>query len=117
MFKIVVVFRPLWMMESFNEDTQQIDDQFLIGDEVLVAPVLKFGQRTRDVYFPKFDNYDFEVFWRRGSDGKRFKGGEWARDMKVKMQNFRKFFKLICNRLYFQVDLHDILYFIREKDY
>jgi alpha-glucosidase len=28
------------------------DDQFLIGNELLVAPVVQKGQRARDIYLP-----------------------------------------------------------------
>ena len=30
----------------------RIEDQVLIGEELLVAPVLRKGQRKRDVYLP-----------------------------------------------------------------
>ena len=31
---------------------EQIKDQFLLGDSILVAPVLEKGKRTRSVVFP-----------------------------------------------------------------
>ena len=32
--------------------SQRISDQFLLGSSLLVAPVLREGQRARDVYLP-----------------------------------------------------------------
>ena len=38
--------------------TWAVDDQYLMGDSVLVAPVVA-GQRSRNVYLPAGDWYDF----------------------------------------------------------
>ena len=65
--------------------------------------MLKAGQRTRNVYLPrgealKTSDSMFEeentVVWRRGTDGTYFKGGRWLNDT--------------------QVDLDEVLYFIRQ---
>lgn len=44
--------RPLFV--DFPEDpaTWQVEDEFLLGPDVLVAPVLEHGARRRDVYLP-----------------------------------------------------------------
>jgi alpha-glucosidase len=46
------VMRPLWY--EFPEDklTYLNSDEFMLGDDVLVAPVVKEGMRNRDVYLP-----------------------------------------------------------------
>lgn len=36
-----------------DESALGIFDQFLLGDDVLVAPVMKPGARSRDVYLPR----------------------------------------------------------------
>src|SRR5690625_5806797 len=45
--------RPLFY--DFPEDKQawEIDDQYLFGPEILVAPVLNAGDRSRTVYLPE----------------------------------------------------------------
>lgn len=43
-----------------DEETNTLDEQFFIGDAILVAPVLSKGDTTVDVYFPNSDVfYDF----------------------------------------------------------
>jgi alpha-glucosidase len=48
------------MMLAFPEDreTWNISDQFMIGDSLLVAPVLQQGAASRSVYFPPGTWYD-----------------------------------------------------------
>jgi alpha-glucosidase (family GH31 glycosyl hydrolase) len=44
--------RPVWWLAPDDERAQTCDDEFLLGDNVLVAPVIQPGQRARDVYLP-----------------------------------------------------------------
>jgi len=46
------IVRPLWWLAPTDEVALTIDDEFLLGDEVLVAPVLVRGATYRPVYFP-----------------------------------------------------------------
>ncbi|XP_032894323.1 SITS-binding protein-like isoform X1 [Amblyraja radiata] len=46
------VFRPLWWISPSDPSTFIINDEFLIGDEVLVAPVTEPGKVHRDIYLP-----------------------------------------------------------------
>ncbi|XP_048463187.1 SITS-binding protein [Rhincodon typus] len=46
------VFRPLWWVSPDDPKTLTVDDEFLIGDEVLVAPVTAPGRVHRDIYLP-----------------------------------------------------------------
>ncbi|WP_116245732.1 TIM-barrel domain-containing protein [Nocardiopsis sp. FIRDI 009] len=45
--------RPLFV--DFPDDTRawEVDDQFLFGPDVLVAPVAEYGARSREVYLPE----------------------------------------------------------------
>jgi alpha-glucosidase (family GH31 glycosyl hydrolase) len=36
-----------------DRETWDISDQFMIGDSLLVAPVIEEGARSRSVYFPR----------------------------------------------------------------
>ena len=52
--------------------------------QILVAPVLEFGGRERNVYLPKLeDDVDDTVMWKRGTDGTFYKGGKWLNGTKV----------------------------------
>jgi alpha-glucosidase len=64
--------RPLWFMYPGDARAALVDDQFLLGGDLLVAPVLREGQRSREVYFPKGDAW---VDW---WDGRRHEGGTSA---------------------------------------
>ena len=44
----------MWWLDPQDAAALAIDDQFLLGDEVLVAPVLEEGAVTRHVY-PELD--------------------------------------------------------------
>lgn len=53
------VMRPLLFEFPDDEETYAIDDEFMLGPFLLVAPVLKEGAHTREVYLPKGKWYDF----------------------------------------------------------
>jgi len=62
------------------------DDEFLVGDELLVAPVLEPHARTRSVWLPA------GVSWYALSDGTRFDGGQ-AIDVPVTLNSIPVFVK------------------------
>jgi alpha-glucosidase len=64
--------RPLWFAYPGDARASLVDDQFLAGGDLLVAPVLHEGQTTRDVYFPQGDAW---IDW---WDGTRHAGGTSA---------------------------------------
>ncbi|NXL94257.1 SP15 protein, partial [Alectura lathami] len=46
------IFRPAWWLSPMDPTAFTIEDEFLIGDEVLVAPITEKGQTWRDIYLP-----------------------------------------------------------------
>ncbi|NXW79212.1 SP15 protein, partial [Hirundo rustica] len=46
------IFRPAWWLSPTDPAAFTIEDEFLIGDEVLVAPITEKGQTWRDIYLP-----------------------------------------------------------------
>jgi alpha-D-xyloside xylohydrolase len=44
--------RPLWFEFPSDHDACQVDDQFLLGSDLLVAPIAEYGSRERQVYLP-----------------------------------------------------------------
>jgi len=46
------IIRPMWYAEPEDPRAFIIGDQFMLGDDIVVAPVLNVGQRERMVYLP-----------------------------------------------------------------
>lgn len=46
------VMRPLWYEYPGDKQTYLISDEFMVGSDVLVAPVVKQGMTTRGIYLP-----------------------------------------------------------------
>ncbi|CAM3262158.1 glycoside hydrolase family 31 protein [Rhodothermus bifroesti] len=53
------ILRPLLLHYPNDARTHDVDDAFLLGRHLLVAPVLEAGARNRRVYFPEGQWYDF----------------------------------------------------------
>jgi alpha-glucosidase len=65
----VPALRPLFLEFPNDEHVAGIDDEFLFGADLLVAPVLHEGVTEREVYLPAGDWFDY---W----TGRRFAGGQ-----------------------------------------
>lgn len=64
------VWRALFLHYPNDEKTYHIDDQVLIGKYLMAAPILKPGQRARQVYLPEGLWYDW---W----EGTAYQGGRY----------------------------------------
>ncbi|XP_032827542.2 myogenesis-regulating glycosidase-like [Petromyzon marinus] len=47
-----MIARPVWWAAPRDRTALRLDSEFLLGDAMLVAPVLEAGARARDVYLP-----------------------------------------------------------------
>ncbi|KAK9952583.1 hypothetical protein ABG768_018412 [Culter alburnus] len=72
------IYRPLWWLSPNDPITFTIDDEFLIGDEVLVAPVTEKGALQRDIYLPESD---FQ--WQDTNNAQVFDGGTFLESYPV----------------------------------
>jgi alpha-glucosidase len=68
----VPLFRPLVLNYQNDSNTYNLDDQFMVGDDLLVAPILSPGLTSRLVYLPRGTWYDF---W----TNKKYSGGAMLR--------------------------------------
>jgi len=66
------LFRPLVLNYQDDANTYNLDDEFMIGEDLLVAPIVKPDVTTRLVYLPKGTWYDF---W----TNKKYAGGTMVR--------------------------------------
>ncbi len=62
--------RPLFFDFPEDQACASIDDEFLFGPDLLVAPVLTEGARRREVYLPA------GTIWTDAWSGQGFEGGQ-----------------------------------------
>ena len=62
--------RPIWFDYPYDERAWEIEDEFLFGPDVLVAPITELGARSRHVYLPAGTN------WQDTATRALFSGGE-----------------------------------------
>jgi alpha-glucosidase len=64
------IIRPLFLEYPDDDTAYDLDDQYLLGRDLLVAPVVRSGARSRAVYLP-------EGRWQHYWTGRRYDGGRW----------------------------------------
>lgn len=64
------VMRTLFYMYPQDKKCWEIEDEYLYGPEILVAPILCAGQRSREVYLPEGET------WIEYATGKKYEGGQ-----------------------------------------
>ena len=79
------IVRPLWWADNSDENTLLIDDEFLIGDSLLVAPILEENSFKRDIYLPS-GNWIYE-------NSSVFSGPVLLRNFDVPIDKIPYFFK------------------------
>jgi alpha-D-xyloside xylohydrolase len=63
--------RPLFFDFPADEAVYDVDDAYLFGPDLLVAPVLDAGARTRRAYLPE------GATWQDAWTGQQYDGGQW----------------------------------------
>ncbi|KRT82076.1 glycoside hydrolase, partial [Oryctes borbonicus] len=79
--------RPLWMLDANDVSCHTAADEFSIGDDLIVAPILHPGVTERDVYLPA-------GVWKDGIDGSLRKGNRWIHDYRVEQDQVAYFIKM-----------------------
>ncbi|KAJ8714335.1 hypothetical protein PYW07_002560 [Mythimna separata] len=64
---------PIWWLDPYDQDALAVADEFLLGESILAAPVVKPGAVSRDVYLPRGT-------WLDGNTGELVEGPVWLRD-------------------------------------
>ncbi|XP_005737760.1 SITS-binding protein isoform X1 [Pundamilia nyererei] len=82
------IYRPMWWLNPTDSMTFTINDQFLIGDEVLVAPVVEKGAVQRDIYLP-----DGGFQWQDSQNARVFDGGTFLHDYPVPLTEVAVFLR------------------------
>jgi alpha-glucosidase (family GH31 glycosyl hydrolase) len=66
------ILRPLWYNAPDDAAALAITDQFMLGNDVVAAPVVTKGAVSRDIYLPT-------GAWKDLKTGKVFQGGQWLK--------------------------------------
>ncbi|XP_077987111.1 myogenesis-regulating glycosidase-like [Glandiceps talaboti] len=78
------IIRPLWWISPDESSALQCDDEFLVGDQLLVAPILDKGARERDIYLPAGE-------WTDNLHGGYLEGSQWIKGYHVELQEIATF--------------------------
>jgi alpha-glucosidase (family GH31 glycosyl hydrolase) len=79
------ILRPVWWVAPNDEKTYAIDDQFLVGNDLLVAPITTEGSRKRNIYLPSGQ-------W-KDQKGIEHKGGQTLVDFSVGLEELPYFIR------------------------
>ncbi|NWX41578.1 SP15 protein, partial [Steatornis caripensis] len=82
------IFRPAWWLSPTDPTAFTVEDEFLIGDEVLVAPITEKGQTWRDIYLPGEGH-----LWKDTSTARVFDGGTILRNYSASLAEVPVFVK------------------------
>jgi alpha-D-xyloside xylohydrolase len=67
----IPLMRPLFMDFEQDKIVEEIDDQFMFGSQIMVAPIVKENQVARKVYLPK------DQIWINAYTKEEIEGGEY----------------------------------------
>ena len=70
------IIRPLWWIDNSDPINFRIDDEFLVGNEILVAPITDENKYERDIYFPKGE-------WIDPTNNQTYVGPKWINGYKA----------------------------------
>lgn len=69
------IMRTLFYEFPEDETAWEVEDEYLYGDQVLVAPILESGAVVRSIYLPGSG-----VIWENAETGERHEGGQWIEE-------------------------------------
>ncbi len=81
------IVRPVWWIAPYDAEALKIDSEFLVGNDILVAPVLEKGAIERDIYLPAGK-------WRDMINYEILDGGKWHKKFTAKLEDLPFFIKV-----------------------
>lgn len=76
------IIRPMWWTQN-DDDAFLIEDQFFVGNNIIVAPIVEEGKTERDVYLP-------HGWWKDEILAQVIRGGKWMRKYQVPLDKVIK---------------------------
>ncbi|XP_053669967.1 myogenesis-regulating glycosidase [Anopheles nili] len=80
---------PLWWIDPTDVTAQRIYDQFLLGDDIIAAPVIVENARARDIYLPRGS-------WMDGNTNVQHTGPKWLRNYTVPLAMVPYFTRIVA---------------------
>lgn len=74
----------MWWKWPTDTDALSIGNQFMVGETLLVAPVLLPGTTEIDIYLPEGD-------WHDEINNKNWEGKQWLKSFKVELHQIATF--------------------------
>ncbi len=84
------IIRPVWWLAPHDERALFCDDEILLGDDILVAPVIKQGAVRRDILLPP-------GLWQDINTGVEYDGDQIIRDFPAPLDTLPVFQKIILD--------------------
>ncbi|XP_035718543.1 myogenesis-regulating glycosidase-like isoform X2 [Vespa mandarinia] len=78
---------PIWWVDPTDKTAHKIKDEYLLGEEILVAPVIEEGAVSRDIYLPK-------GLWKDASDNVTYIGPGWIRNYDAPLDKLPYFYRV-----------------------
>ncbi|KAJ9599273.1 hypothetical protein L9F63_010275, partial [Diploptera punctata] len=83
----IPIIRPLWLLDPNDAACHVVEDEFSVGEELIVAPVLSPGTYEREVYLPA-------GVWKDGIDNSLRKGSRYLHNYRVPEDKVAHFIKM-----------------------
>jgi len=81
------IIRPLWWTDPEDVTSQSIDDQYFLGETMMVAPIVDPNITKRDIYIPNGT-------WLDTFSNKSYSGKFWLKDFNVELGQVAAFIKM-----------------------
>lgn len=78
------IIRPMWWIAPDDPITWRLDSQYLLGNEVLVAPIVEMGVDRRNIYLPTGQ-------WKDGLNENIHRGPKWLTNYSVALDQVAYF--------------------------
>lgn len=86
------IIRPLWWVAPNDTDAQNTNSEFLVGNDLLVAPIMGLHEDQRDIYLPP-------GLW-ADRDNAPHKGGKWLYDHRSSLSQIAYFVRVKDDQMY-----------------
>ena len=80
------IVRPMWWNEKSDNESLMINDQFMVGNDIVVAPIIEEGKTERDIYLPR-------GWWKDEILAQVIRGGKWMRKYQVPLDKVAFFIR------------------------